>query len=78
MPILLHKPFVGKQRHIFNIALHDILEGRTIIDIGCIHVPIHNQTEVVEDKTQLATHVQRWFDSPFLPICWALRPSRRG
>lgn len=37
------------------MTVDQVLESRAIIDMGRVHVPVYNQTEVIQGKTQLAT-----------------------
>ena len=37
------------------MTVHPVLESRAIIDMARVHFPVYNQTEVIQDKTQLAT-----------------------
>src|SRR3989337_1154339 len=55
MPILLDKAFITEQHHPGGIALGDLLKGAAVVDIGCIDIPIHNQTQMIEHETQFAS-----------------------
>ena len=78
MPILFLEPFVSKYNHILDIALDKLLKPRTIVNIGRIDIPIHNQPDVVEHQAQFAPDNPPFVGDAFLPdlFCAATFSSR--
>ena len=56
MPVHLVKAHVGKDRRFSGDAVHDVLRGAAIVDIGGITVPFDDQSQLVLQQTQLASH----------------------
>ena len=56
MPVLFDKAFVGEQHHLGGIPLGYLLKGAAIIDVGRVHLPIYDETQMIEHKTQLAAY----------------------
>lgn len=54
MPVFLDKAFITEQQHLNSIALGDLLKVTSVVDIGIIDIPFHNQTQMIEHETQLA------------------------
>lgn len=55
MPIYLGEAHVGKDNHIIEDAFDNVLKGGAIIDIGCVAIPVGDQTQMVLQQTQLGT-----------------------
>ncbi len=54
-PVFLDKAFIAEQHHPGCIALGDLLKGAAVVDIGCIDIPIHDQTQMIEHETRFAS-----------------------
>ena len=56
MPVLLLKPLITEDHHLVGHGVNQVLESRSVVDIGCVTGPIHDQTEVIDQITQLAAN----------------------
>jgi hypothetical protein len=65
-PAHLFKMGVGKDDHLLGDRIHQMLEGSAIVDIGCVHIPADNQTEVVQEEAELAPNYPALVGQPFL------------
>src|SRR3990172_8411201 len=66
MPAFLDKAFITEQHHPGSIALGDRLKGAAIINVGYVDIPIHDKTQMIEHKTQLASDDPTPVRQPFL------------
>ena len=66
MPVFLDKAFITEQHHPGSIALGDLLKGAAVVDIGRVDLPIHDQTQMIEHKTQFASDDPTPVRQPFL------------
>ena len=55
-PVGFGEPFIGKNNHLLINTLNKVLETTTVVHIGSITVPIHNQSEMVQQQTAFVTH----------------------
>ena len=55
-PALFDETLVDKDDHIWQVFVHNLLKSSPIIHIGSIHIPIDDQTQVIQDETQFSTH----------------------
>ena len=67
MPVLLDKALITEQYHPSGIALGNFLKGAAVVDIGRVDPPIHDQTQMIEHKTQLASDDPTLVGQSFLP-----------
>ena len=54
MPVLLLKSFITEDHHLVGHAVNQVLESRSVVDIGCVTGPIDDQAEMIDQITQLA------------------------
>lgn len=54
-PIFLSKVRVGKHQHLVRHIIHQVLKSRPIVNIGGVGCPVHHQTQMIKQHTQLAT-----------------------
>ena len=66
MPVPFDKALIAEQYHLGGIALGNLLEGAAIVDVSCVNLPIHNETEMIEHETQLAPDDPTAVGQPFL------------
>ena len=66
MPVFLDETLITEQHHLGGIALGNLLKGAAIVDIGRVDLPIHDQAEMIEHKTQFASDDPTPVRQPFL------------
>ena len=66
MPVLLDKALITEQHHPSGIALGNLLKGAAVVDISRVDLPIHDQTQMIEHKTQFASDDPTPVGQPFL------------
>jgi hypothetical protein len=52
VPTLFPKMGVGKNEHFLGDGINQVLKGAAIINIGRVHIPVHNQADMVEQQAQ--------------------------
>ncbi len=55
MPVLLDKALIAEQHHPGGIALGNRLKGAAIVEVDGVNLPIDDQAEMIEHKTQFAS-----------------------
>ena len=55
-PVGFGEPFIGKNNHLLINTLNKVLETTIVVHIGSITVPIHNQSEMVQQQLEFSTH----------------------
>src|SRR4030066_753598 len=66
MPVLFDQALLAEQPHSGGIALGNLLKGAAIINVGRVALPIHDKTQMIEHKTQLAPDDPTAVRQPFL------------
>ncbi len=56
MPIDLGKAGIGEDDHIMAKLVDKMLEGRAIMDVGCIAFPVNDAAQVVQHEAELAAN----------------------
>ncbi len=54
-PICFGKPVIGKNNHLVINPINEVLKGAPIMYIGCVAIPVHNESKMVVQQTKFST-----------------------
>jgi hypothetical protein len=78
LPILFGKTGVGKDGHGWCMAIDQLLKRGAVIHIGGVHIPIHNQSQVIEEETEFPTDNPTLIGQPFTSYLCLCTPFPAG